>query len=244
MSVKRTTIWTDIFYGHHLADASYCRVREGSPGVCKMATATDEQKRKFNSKFWIPALRAFLAVVLGTALLFQPETARPLLVNFMGAFWLVGGLVSLRWAASGDRARRWSVIAGIIGVGAGLLAITRTFLSGYIPELVIAYLIGGVMVITGIMHVATGSSDGAKRSRRSWAGVLLGIFEIVMGIMIFISPLSYGPLVYWFITLWAFLGGVILFREAWRHRKQVKETAQATGETEAGSEEESAAEEM
>ena len=172
------------------------------------------------------------------------EPARPLLVNFMGAFWLAGGIVSLRWAASGDRARRWSVIAGIIGVGAGLLAITRTFLSGYIPELMIAYLIGGVMILTGIMHVATGSSDGARRSRRSWAGVLLGIFEIVMGIMIFISPLSYGPLVYWFITFWAFLGGIILFREAWRHRKQVKEAAKATGETEAGSEEDSPAEEM
>ena len=44
-----------------------------------------------------------------------------------------------------------------------------------------------------------------------------------MGIMIFISPLSYGPVVYWFITLWAFLGGFILFREAWGHRKQTKE---------------------
>jgi uncharacterized membrane protein HdeD (DUF308 family) len=209
-----------------------------------MATATEEHTRKLDSKFWITAFRAFLAVVLGTALLFQPDKARPLLVSFMGGFWLVGGLASLRWAANGDRARRWSVIAGIIGVGAGLLAIMRTFLSGYIPELVIAYLLGGVMILTGIMHIAAGSSDSEGPIRRSWVSVLLGIIETVMGIMIFISPLSYGPVVYWFITLWAFLGGVILFREAWRHRQQVKETAKATAESEAASEEESPANEM
>ena len=189
-----------------------------------MSTATEENTRKINSKFWISVFRAFLAIALGIALLFQPDKARPLLVNFMGVFWLAGGLVSLRWGASGGRARRWSVIAGVIGVVAGLFAITRFFLSGYIPDQLIAYLLGGVMIVTGIMHMATGFPDEVGGSRRSWVSVLLGLIETVMGIAIFISPLSYGPLVYWFITIWAFLGGLILFREAWRHRKQVKET--------------------
>lgn len=204
-----------------------------------MSTAAEEQTQKTDSKFWIAAFRAFLAVVLGTALLFQPEKARPLLVNFMGAFWLVGGLMSLRWEADGERARRWSVIAGVIGIVAGVLAITRQFLSGFVPDQVIAYLLGGVMILTGIMHVATGFSGSAGTGRRSWPGILLGIFEIVMGISIFISPLSYGPLVYWFITLWAFLGGVILFMEAWQNRKRGKEAAKAAGEKVTGGKEES-----
>ena len=202
-----------------------------------MTTTAAEQTKKIDSKFWITAFRAFLAVVLGTALLFQPEKARPLLVNFMGMFWLVGGLASLRWDASGDRARRWSVVAGVIGIGAGLLVIARTFLAGFIPDLVVAYLLGGVMILTGILHLVTGFQDEGEGSRRSWASTLLGIFEIVMGIMIFISPLSYGPAVYWFITLWAFLGGVILFMEAWQQRKQVKEAEMTDGETVADHEE-------
>ena len=196
-----------------------------------MTTEAEEQNRKLDGKFWITAFRAFLAIVLGIALLFQPDKARPILVNFMGMFWLAGGLVSLRWGASGDRARSWSIVAGIIGIGAGVLVITRYFLSGYIPDQAIAYLLGGVMILTGIMHMATAYSGSAGYIRRSWVSVVLGIIEIVMGIMIFISPLSYGPVVYWFITLWAFLGGVILFREAWRHRTQVKETPVVTEET-------------
>jgi uncharacterized membrane protein HdeD (DUF308 family) len=95
----------------------------------------------------------------------------------------------------------------------------------------IAYLLGGVMILTGIVQMKTGFPDADGGSRRTWTSVLLGIFESIMGILIFISPLSYGPLVYWVITLWAFLGGIILFREAWRHRKHVKEAAQAAGET-------------
>jgi len=189
-----------------------------------MTTETEEHGRKINSKFWITFFRAFLAVVLGTALLLQPEKAQPLLISFMGGFWLLGGLVSLRWGAGGDRARRRSVIAGVIGVAAGILVITRYFISGYFPDQVVAYILGGVMILTGIMHMATSLSDDVGGTRRSWASVLLGFFETLVGIMIFVSPLSYGPVVYWFITLWAFLGGIILFGEAWQHRKQAKET--------------------
>lgn len=201
-----------------------------------MTTEKTEETNKFDAKFWITVLRAFLAVILGTALLFQPDKARPLLVNFMGGFWLAGGFVSLRWGAGGDRARRWSTIAGIIGIVAGLITITRHLLSGYVPVLTVAYMLGGVMVLTGIMHVSTGYSSDEEGARRSWASVLLGIFEVVLGTMLIISPLSYGPVFYWAITLWAFAGALILFREAWQHRKHVKESEQAAGEMDSGSE--------
>lgn len=201
-----------------------------------MATETKEKKGKFDAKFWVTMVRAFLAVILGTALLFQPDKARPLLVNFMGGFWLAGGFVSLRWGASGERARNWSTIAGIIGIVAGIITILRHLLSGYVSMVAVAYLLGGVMILTGIMHAVNGFPDDKEGNRRSWASVLLGVFEVVLGTMLFISPLSYGPVVYWSITLWALLGSVILFREAWRHRKHVKENAQTAEETDAGNE--------
>ena len=38
-----------------------------------------------------------LATALGLALILQPDKARPMLINFMGVFWLAAGIVSLRW---------------------------------------------------------------------------------------------------------------------------------------------------
>ena len=54
--------------------------------------------------FWITLVRGMLAITLGVALVFWPDKARPILVNFMGMFWLVSGIVSLRWGVHGERA--------------------------------------------------------------------------------------------------------------------------------------------
>jgi uncharacterized membrane protein HdeD (DUF308 family) len=59
-----------------------------------------------NVGFIITLIRGILAVSLGVMLVFQPEKTRPMLGNFMGMFWLVSGIFSLRWGASGERAQR------------------------------------------------------------------------------------------------------------------------------------------
>ena len=69
-----------------------------------------------NVAFVITLIRGILAVSLGAALLFQPDKTGSMLANFMGMFWLVSGIFSLRWGAAGERARGWALLAGIIGV--------------------------------------------------------------------------------------------------------------------------------
>ena len=71
-------------------------------------------------KFWVTLIRAILALVLGMALIAQPDKARPFLVNFMGMFWLAGGLVGLRADVDDSGVRRWARIAGVIGVFTGI----------------------------------------------------------------------------------------------------------------------------
>ena len=68
---------------------------------------------KINVAFWITLIRGILAVSLGVVLLFQTDMARPILGNFMGMYWLVAGLMSLRWGARGERVRGFPVLAGI-----------------------------------------------------------------------------------------------------------------------------------
>jgi len=45
-----------------------------------------------------------IAAALGLALILPPEKTPPRLVNFMGMFWLMAGMVSLRWGTDGERA--------------------------------------------------------------------------------------------------------------------------------------------
>ncbi len=74
-----------------------------------------------NVPFWVTIVRGILATLLGLALLVQPDRARPLLVNFMGMFWLASGIMSVRWGASGQPTRQiWPILAGIAGIIAGI----------------------------------------------------------------------------------------------------------------------------
>jgi uncharacterized membrane protein HdeD (DUF308 family) len=176
--------------------------------------------------FWITLIRGILAVTLGVALLFWPDRARPILVNFMGMFWLVSGIVSLRWGVHGERARGLSLLAGAIGVLAGVGMLSRRFTQGMVGEDVLISVVGLIILLTGLLHIFGGFRTGPAEThllspnrKWSWTAFLLGLFEMVLGLMLVVEPMGRGPLVYFAASVWALVGGVILLGDAARQRR-------------------------
>lgn len=189
--------------------------------------------------FWITLIRGILAFGLGAALLLQPEKSLPMLANFMGIYWLTSGAVSLRWGAAGGRARPLALAAGIIGVLAGLAMLARWLALGEGWEAVFATVLGGIVILTGLLHIFGGFSTkqddaqhpGAPRPRGlartrgllrawPWTSTLLGAFEVVLGVLLILSPLERrGTVFYGIVTIWALLGGLILIADALRLRR-------------------------
>ncbi len=165
--------------------------------------------------FWITLARSVLALTLGLALIVEPQKTRPFLVNFMGVYWLVAGLMSLRWGASGERARRTSVVVGIVGILAGVLVLGRFLLINLVGEGPVALLLGIIVVLTGMVHAFEGFRTGPQHQRqRSWTSTILGGFEIVLGVVVLVWREDFGPVFYAVATIWAFLGASLLMREA------------------------------
>jgi uncharacterized membrane protein HdeD (DUF308 family) len=182
--------------------------------------------------FWITLVRGMLAVTLGVALVFWPDKARPILVNFMGMFWLVSGIVSLRWGVHGERAKGLSLLAGAAGVLAGVGMLSRRFTQGMVGEDVLLSLIGLIIFLTGLMHIFGGFRTGpvethllSQNRKWSWTAFLLGLFEIVLGVILVIAPMGRGPLIYFAASVWALVGGTILLGDAVRLRR-LRQTAQ------------------
>ena len=176
--------------------------------------------------FVITLIRGMLAVTLGIALFFQPDKTRPFLVSFMGMFWLMSGIISLRWGVHGERARGLSLLAGGAGVLAGLGFLSRRFATGFVGEDVLISLIGLIILLTGLMHIIGGfrtgpaESDMFSRNRKwSWTAFFLGIFEIVLGAMLVVEPMGRGPLIYTVASIWALVGGVVLIGNALQIRR-------------------------
>jgi uncharacterized membrane protein HdeD (DUF308 family) len=171
--------------------------------------------------FWIPLLRGVFAISLGVALLFQPDRARPMLVNFFGMYWLVAGLVSIRWGARGERARGLPLVAGVVGVLTGLVAIGRSLMSSVLSEVMVLYLLGTVILLTGVLHMFGGFRTGEPRQRQwSWGSLLLGLFEVVLGAILLLEPYERGPILNSLAAVWGLVGGAMLIGDALRVRAQ------------------------
>jgi uncharacterized membrane protein HdeD (DUF308 family) len=182
--------------------------------------------------FWITLVRSMLAITLGVALVFWPDKARPILVNFMGMFWLVSGIVSLRWGVHGERAKGLSLLAGAAGVLAGVGMLSRRFTQGMVGEDVLLSVVGLIILLTGLMHIVGGFRTGpvethllSQNRKWSWTAFLLGLFEIVLGVILVIAPMGRGPLIYFAASVWALVGGTILLGDAVRLRR-LRQTAQ------------------
>jgi uncharacterized membrane protein HdeD (DUF308 family) len=178
---------------------------------------------------WITLARAILAFGLGAALLLYPDKTRPMLVNFMGMFWLVSGLMSVRWGTAGQRARGLPLLAGTLGILAGIVTLSRLALRGLINEIIVVYFLALVILLTGVLHMVGGFRTGELRARqRSRTSFLLGVLEVILGIALFILPLERGTLLHLLLTAWALLGGLILLLDAFHLRRAAQRTAQPT----------------
>ena len=161
-----------------------------------------------------------MAIILGLVLLIQPEKTRVMLGNFMGLFWLTSGIVSLRWGATGKRAHGWSLLAGVIGILAGIGFLSRAFSTKWIPEETLFPVVGGVVLLTGMLHILGGFRVGDQLLRKwSITSFLLGLFEAVLGIMLIVDPLGRSKHFYLVATIWALVGGFILIGDAFRLRR-------------------------
>ena len=107
-------------------------------------------------------------------------------------------------------------------------------------EDVLLSVMGLIILLTGLMHIVGGFRTGPvethllsqNRSRVwprtwSWTAFLLGLFEIVLGVILVIEPLDRGPVIYFAASVWALVGGVILIGDAVRLRRLRQAAQQA-----------------
>jgi uncharacterized membrane protein HdeD (DUF308 family) len=197
-----------------------------------MTTRTTDSGNRQSSNaqvmFWVTLVRGLLAITLGVALLIQPDKVRSFLITSMGMFWLVGGVMSIRWGLSGKRTRGLPLLAGIVGVLAGIMAISRRFLQldSLVSETLIITILGVAILLTGVMHLIGGFRTGEDASRQwSWMSFILGLFEFVLGLALIIEPLDQGLMIYFGASIWAMLGGLILLGDALRQRSRARGAA-------------------
>ena len=168
--------------------------------------------------------RGVLALALGAAKVVQPEKTSDNLATYMGTFWALTGVVSIRAALSGQRTRGVPLVSGCAGVVAGVVVLFHNRVDDVVAQSVLFSLLGIVILLTGLAHVLGGFTTGDELERQqSRSSVLLGMMEIALGLLFLVGSLENSRAAYWAAGIWALTGGVILIGDALLLRRRLRD---------------------
>lgn len=166
---------------------------------------------------WITLARGVMAIGLGLALALHRDRAPAALVNFMGIYWILNGLVTFRFGLATDGGRRrLALTAGAIGIATGAVVLVANVGTTFLLSI-----LGTVIALTGLAHLL-GGFELADVSGRTWRpGVPLGILELGLGATLVLTSAHSGSLSTWLASAWALLGGGVLVTDALRIRRRL-----------------------
>jgi uncharacterized membrane protein HdeD (DUF308 family) len=125
--------------------------------------------------WWALPLGA-LWIWFGTFVLSYRVGSLAAVAAFVGIAFLGGGITQLV-AASRVPTMRWlSILGGILGIAAGIVAIAWPGITLYVVSILVAW----YLISYGIVHLI--SALAGPRLSWWWTGLLLGIAELVLGV--------------------------------------------------------------
>ena len=168
---------------------------------------------------WVLLLvRAFLALGLGVVVLVSGRVQAGM-VNIIAVYWLLGALLTLRWARAhpGVPGEGLAYGAAVGGIVAALAVFARGYLADVLDEQRTLALLGTFSVAVGLMRISgvfrESVSQDLRRSRRE--AVILGIMEIALGaVLIFSTELR--QVVVPIVAAWGLVGGSIMLSDSIR----------------------------
>ena len=184
-------------------------------------TATSGDRAIRQARFWwIAVLRGAFGLFLGAAALVS-QGDRTMLANFIGLYWLLGGLLTLRWALT-VRWRRGShlgLVAGTVGIIGASLVLLRRQLEHVVASGILIDALAISAVLTGTLRLL-GAFEVERRTGRRWTfgGLALGSVEVILGLVLFLAREGNLRVVTIVAVVWGFVGGSLLLMEGLRLR--------------------------
>lgn len=151
--------------------------------------------------WWVLLLWGILMLILGIMFLSTPGITTELLITFMGAFWLVGGLFSIASLFVDRTNMGWKLFLAIINIIAGILILLYPLYST-------VFILGFFILFVGFFACFIGGSNLFQAFRtRDWGIGVLGIISLLFGILLLARPLLSASLLPFIAGLFSLLSG-------------------------------------
>jgi uncharacterized membrane protein HdeD (DUF308 family) len=163
--------------------------------------------RETSNIWWAFLLQGLAGIVLGLMLITNPGATVIVMVQFLGFFWLFGGVMSLvRMFVDRATPWIWSLLSGLLGVLAGLIVLRHPLLAALTVPTVIVIVLGVEGLIMGVVEIIGGFKGGG------FGMFIIGALNIVIGLLLLSSPVAAAiavPLVFGILLLIQGVGLVV-----------------------------------
>jgi uncharacterized membrane protein HdeD (DUF308 family) len=164
----------------------------------------------------ITVLESIAAIIIGLLLLFQPMMTTLVLVQLLGIYWLIAGILSLVSLFFDRTQWGWKLFGGIVGILAGFCIIRYPLWSAVMVPTTLMIVLGVFGIMIGVTQLVQAFSGGG------WALGLLGALSIIVGFLLLINPVAAGLTAPWTFGILAVAGGIAALITAFSVRDQMK----------------------
>ena len=160
-----------------------------------------DEAEQVASSWWVFLLAGVISLVFG-ALILSIDWTLSGLAAFVGALFIIQGAAYLITKPLDGGTRSTNVIAGLLGIGAGIALLVWPGKGLY----VVAVFIGAWIIVSGVMHIV-----GALANRQAphwWLVLILGVIETPLGIWAIRRPGITLAILITLIGAWAIVMGI------------------------------------
>ncbi len=163
--------------------------------------------------WWAVLLQGIFALIIGLLLLSNPLATTMVLVQFLGIYWLIGGLFSLIGMFIDSSMWGWKLFSGIVGIMAGISILNHPLWStALVPTVFVLFMgINGIMI--GIVGLIGAFQGGGASSG------ILGALSLLFGLLLLGSPYMAALALPWVYGIFSVVGGIAAIFSSFQLKK-------------------------
>jgi uncharacterized membrane protein HdeD (DUF308 family) len=141
-------------------------------------TAFAQRTEETGLAWWLVLLEGIAAAIIGLFLLTAPGATLFVLVQVLGIFWLVGGLLRMVSIFIDTSLWGWKLVGGVLGIIAGIVVLEHPLWSSVLVPAIYVIILGiQGLVLGGVNLVMAFRGEG-------WGIGILGALSIVFGLVL------------------------------------------------------------
>ena len=162
--------------------------------------------------WWLVLIQGIAAIVIGALLLVSPGATTLILVQFLGLYWFITGILTIVTIFIDSTAWGWKLLVGILGIVAGFVVLQHPLWSTLLVPTVLVIVIGVQGLLLGIFQLVLAFRGGG------WGIGVLGILSILIGVFLLSNAVLAGLSLPFALGILLPIGGIIALVQAFRMR--------------------------